>query len=81
MTQYSTGQRISYRQVRHSVPLESSNSAIPVHDDPKSGLGMICAAMRVRQEWRLVVLPDSERAKKEQITLLLRIPPDEAIIL
>jgi hypothetical protein len=80
MNRYAVGHVVDYRQVTHSVPLEDHNSAIPIHEMPKSGRGKVIVAIRVGQEWRLNVLPDTEAGKKDKVTLLLRVPPDEAIV-
>jgi len=80
MTNYSLGQLVDYRQVTHSVPLVSSASELPVHDDPRTGRGRIHAVWRIGMGYRIFVLPETEVGKKDQVTLLLRVPPDEAKI-
>ena len=80
MTNYSIGQLVNYRQVTHKVPLSLSTMELPVHDEPRIGLGRIHAVWRVGTGYRIFVLPVEDAGKKDQITLLLRVPPDEVRI-
>jgi hypothetical protein len=58
--------------------MEDYSTFIPLHGNPRCGEGTVQTAFTVRNEQRVFVLPDEERNKKEQITILLRIPPDSA---
>lgn len=80
MTNYSIGQLVDYRQVTHSIPLTSSASELPIHDDPRAGRGRIHVVWRIGMGHRIFVLPVEEVGKKDQVTLLLRVPPDEVRI-
>lgn len=74
---YNVGDRVRYKQVTHRVSLESSVQTIPVHEEPRSGAGCVHQVVRLGGEWRLFVLPDEERLKRDKVVLLLRVPPDE----
>jgi len=74
---YLVGDRVRFRQVPHEVPLESSALTLPIHESPRSGFGVVQFVGRVGSEIRLFVLPDEDRGKRDSITLLLRVPPDE----
>jgi len=71
------GDRVSYKQVTHSIPLESSSLSLTVHENPRKGTGTVLLVSPVGDELRVFVLPDEEVGKKERQSLLLRIPPDE----
>jgi len=76
------GMRVRFKQVSHLVDVPDSNMKIPVHEDPKGGVGTIQVSNRIGNEWRLFVLPDSElKKKRDRITILLRIPPDVAEVI
>jgi hypothetical protein len=81
MTVYAVGQRIQYRQVKHEIPMNEVKGSMPVHEDAKQGIGTIHAVVRVGDEKRLIVLPDSEANKPKKTTILLRLPPDEVEVL
>jgi len=70
------GDRVSYKQVTHSIPLESSSLSLTVHENPREGNGTVLLVSPVGDELRVFVLPDEEIGKKERSSLLLRIPPD-----
>ena len=72
---YQPGQRVSFRQVPHSV--EAVDTVIPVHhEQPASGSGLISVAFPVDGEWRLFVIPDGGGRQ-----LLLRVPPDQVAVI
>lgn len=76
MNRVNVGDRVSFRQAKHMIPMSMSTLALEVHDNPQSGEGMVQFVSMVGTEMRVFVLPDNMKGKKEQITLLLRIPPD-----
>ena len=74
---YGVGDRVQYTQVKHTVPLQCSNQELALHEDPKTGRGVIQFVTRVGSEVRVFVLPDEDIGKRDQVTLLLRVPPDK----
>ena len=81
MNKYAVGQIVDFEQVKHSVPMEEHNTAIPIHESPKSGRGEIQVATRHGTEWSLFVLAEKDRGKKDAVSLLLRVPPDRVTVL
>jgi hypothetical protein len=81
MNDIREGDRIRFQQVLHMIPMTVSAQSLEIHEDPKSGEGVVQILLRVGKELRVWVIPDNVKGKKDQIALLLRVPPDKMTLL